>query len=172
MGLFDSIAGNVLGSVLGGNKDGGSNPLGSILGAVMSGAGNHQEATSALGGILNAAGGIGGLMQKAQSMGLGDVVGSWVGKGANQAISGDQVTQLLGSDAVGGIASKFGIDMAQAAPLIASMLPVIIDKLTPHGEVTEEAHSGDALQSALGGLLGGGGLSSILGAVMGGNKPA
>ncbi len=172
MGLFDSIAGNVLGSVLGGQQGGGNNPLGNILGAVLSG-GSQQEASSAVGNIINASGGIGGLLEKAKSMGMGDVVGSWIGKGENQPIDADQATQLLGEDAVAGVASKFGLDMKQAGPLIAAMLPVIIDKLTPHGEVNPEQHSGEGLQNAVSGLLSGGGLSSILASIMGGGgKPA
>ena len=169
MGLFDSIAGNVLGSMLGGNQ-GGSNPLSSLLGAVLGGGPSQQEATSALGGLINSAGGLDGLMQRAQTMGLGDVVGSWVGTGENKAINGDQVVQLLGGDAVQGLAGKFGLNLQQVAPLIAMMLPVIIDKLTPQGQVAPEANSGDGLQSALSGLLGGGGLQSLIGSVLGGPK--
>jgi uncharacterized protein YidB (DUF937 family) len=106
-------------------------------------------------------------------MGLGDVVNSWIGKGPNQPISGGQATQLLGKDAIEGVASKFGLDLSQAEPLIASMLPVIIDKLTPHGDVNEEEHSGEGLQTSLSGLFSGSGLSSILGSLMGGgSKPA
>jgi uncharacterized protein YidB (DUF937 family) len=172
MGLFDSIAGNVLGSVLGGNQNGGSNPLGSLLGSIMGGASSEKEATSAIGSVINASGGLGGLVEKAKSMGMGDVVGSWIGKGENQPISADQATQLLGNEAVQGVASKFGLDLKQVAPLIAGMLPVIIDKLTPHGEIKPDEHSGDALTSAIGGLLQGGGLQSILGSVLGGQKPA
>lgn len=172
MGLFDSIAGNLLGGMLGGNQ-GGSNPLGSLLGGLMGGAVDHQGAASTIGDVINSSGGISGLLQKAQSMGLGNVVSSWIGTGANQSISGDEVTQLLGGDAVRAAAAKFGLNVEQAKPLIASMLPVIIDKLTPRGEATDAEHSGDALQSALSGLLSNGGLQNILTSVLsGGARPA
>jgi uncharacterized protein YidB (DUF937 family) len=170
MGLFDSIAGNLLGSVLGGNQQGG-NPLGSLLGSILSGK-TEQEAPAAISGVINASGGIGGLLEKAKGMGLGDVVGSWIGKGENQPINADQATQLLGNDAVKQVATKFGLNLDQVAPLVAGMLPVIIDKLTPHGEVDHAQHSGDALTNAIGGLLQGGGLQNILGAVLSGQKPA
>lgn len=171
MGLFDSIAGNVLGSVLGGNQQGGGNPLGGLLGTLLSGSA-AQDAPSAISSVINASGGIGGLLEKAKSMGLGDVVGSWIGKGENQPISASQATQLLGSDAVKDVAAKFGLNLDQVSPLIAGMLPVIIDKLTPHGEVNADQHSGDALTSAISGLMQGGGLQDILGSVLGGQKPA
>jgi len=127
MGLFDSIAGNVLGSVLGGNQDG-SNPLASVIGSVMSG---KADLGGSMSTILNESGGLEGLKQKAEQMGLGSVVGSWIGTGENQPISGDQAVSLLGQDTVQQMAQKFGIDLGQAGPLIATVLPLIIDKLRP-----------------------------------------
>ena len=145
--------------------------MGGLLGTLLGGAG-AQEAPSAISSVINASGGVGGLLEKAKSMGLGDVVGSWVGKGENQPISASQATQLLGSDAVKDVAAKFGLNLDQVSPLIAGMLPVIIDKLTPHGEVKPDADSGDALTGAISGLMQGGGLQDILGAVLSGQKPA
>jgi hypothetical protein len=107
---------------------------------------------------------------RAQQMGLGDVVSSWVGGGANQAIQPEQVGGLLGNDAIQAVASKFGINAAQAGPLIAAVLPTIIDKLTPKGEANDAEHGPDGIQGAVAGLLQGGGLTSILGSLMGGNK--
>jgi len=167
MGLFDSIAGNLMGSILGGQNGG----LGKLASDMMSG--NHGETSSALSGLLGSVGGIQGLVQKANEAGLGGVVSSWVGSGPNQPIDASQVTQLLGNETVKGIATKFGLDVNQAAPLVASMLPVIIDKLTPHGEIPADGgHSAEAIQSVLGGLTSGGGLTSLLGGLLGGNKPA
>ena len=164
MGLFDSIAGNVLGSVLGGNQDG-NNPLASVIGSVMSGKADLGGSMSA---VLNQAGGLEGLKQKAEQMGLGSMVGSWIGTGENQPISGDQAVSLLGQDTVQQMAQKFGIDLGQAGPLIATVLPLIIDKLTPKGAVEPGASQGAGLEQAIGGLMSGGGLASILGGLMGG----
>jgi uncharacterized protein YidB (DUF937 family) len=54
-----------------------------------------------------------GLLQRAVSLiaspevgGLGDVAGSWVGKGANLPVSGEQVINALGSDKIREIASN------------------------------------------------------------------
>jgi uncharacterized protein YidB (DUF937 family) len=152
--------------MLGGNSAS-AGGLGNLLGGLLSGA-NHQEAASTVSSVINAHGGIGGLLEKAKSVGLGDAVNSWIGKGENQSINADQVTQLLGNETVQGIASKFGLNLQQAGPLLASMLPVIIDKLTPHGEVHPDQHSGAGLETAVSGLLQGGGLASILGGLMGG----
>ena len=156
-----------MGSILGGSSSG----LGKLASDVMSG--NHGDLSAEVSGLLGSVGGIQGLLQKANDAGLGGVVSSWVGSGPNQQIDASQVTQLLGNDTVKGIAAKFGIDVNQAAPLVAGMLPVIVDKLTPNGEVPTDntAHSPDAIASILGGLTKGGGLTSMLGGLLGGNKP-
>ena len=157
-----------MGSILGGGQSGG---LAKLAADAMSG--NHGDLSSSVSGLLGSVGGIQGLLQKANDAGLGGVVSSWVGTGPNQAIDASQVTQLLGNDTVKGIASKFGIDVNQAAPLVAGMLPVIVDKLTPHGEVPADGgHSADAISSVLSGLTQGGGLTSMLGGLLGGSKPA
>ena len=80
-------------------------------------------------------GGLQGLIQKFHSNGLGDLVNSWVGPGANQAISGNQIAQVLGQDRLAAIASKFGMQPDQISGLVAQHLPGIISKLTSSGTV-------------------------------------
>lgn len=53
-------------------------------------------------------------------------------------ITADQITHVLGSDAVKNLAAKAGISPDQAGSQLASLLPGLIDKLTPNG------HTGDA----------------------------
>lgn len=92
--------------------------------------------------IQNQPGGLDGLVQSFQQKGLGDVVSSWVSSGKNLPISADQITHVLGSDAVKNMAAKAGISPDQVSTQLSSLLPGLIDKLTPNG------HTGDA-----GGLL-------------------
>lgn len=164
MGLFDSIAGNVLGSVLGGDKKG-DNPLAAIISSVMSGQGDLGGSMST---VLNQAGGLEGLRAKAIEMGLGGAVESWVGLGENLPITGEQAVSLLGNDAVSQMAQRFGIDVGQAGPLIAKVLPMIIDKLTPGGKIDPSTQQGSGLEQAIGSLMSGGGLAGILGRLMSG----
>jgi len=89
------------------------------------------------------------LLCKFGAGGLGDVAQSWVGKGANLPVSGEQIKSVLGSDAVSGIASKLGISPDQAASKVAGILPGVIDKLTPDGVVPDP----EALSQKLTGLL-------------------
>lgn len=133
MGLFDGLVGQVLGG----------------LGQ------NHGASEDMVHHVLGMLGGQGGsglaqLLQLAQSKGLGDVIGSWVGTGQNLPIDPQQLIGLLGNDQIGAMASKFGLSHGAAASQLANLLPVVIDKMTPTGEVP----SSDVLSQGLGGLLG------------------
>ena len=113
-----------------------------LAGQALSSGGNSNPLLSGVLGMLqNQEGSIGGLVQAFQQKGLGEVAASWVGKGENLPISGDQLQSVLGSDMVSGLASKFGISQDQ----IAQMLPQVVDQLTPNGQV--EAGGFDASQA-------------------------
>lgn len=148
MGLLDAVLGAVT------NKSqGGGGGLQDIIGMVSN---NPQllEFASSLLGNDGGVGGLGGLMAKFQQAGLGDVIGSWVGSGQNQAISGDQLTQVLGSDSLSGLASKLGVNTDEVAGQLSNILPGLVDKLTPGGHAPSEGlgNSGDLL-GALGSLF-------------------
>ncbi len=134
MGLFDSVMGAVNGQM---QQQGG---LASVLGGLLS---NHGEV-----------GGLTGLVEKFNQAGMGDLVGSWIGHGENLPISAGQISSVLGSDVVAGIAGRLGVDPERAAGQLSQMLPGLIDKLTPHG-VAPAGGLGSAgdLMGMLGGLL-------------------
>ena len=94
-------------------------------------------------------GGLPGLISKFEKGGLGEIVSSWVGTGANAPISGDQITNTLGIDKIRDIAGKLGMSDNQVSDALASLLPQIVDKLTPNGKVPD----GDTLEQTLGSLL-------------------
>jgi hypothetical protein len=60
-----------------------------------------------------------------------------VGRDAATKVSGDQISNALGADKVQDIAGKLGVSGNQVSDGLASLLPQIIDKLTPHGQVPE-----------------------------------
>lgn len=132
MGLLDSI----LGQVLGGTQ---AQPQGGAVGSL--GAGSPADLSGlagAFGGLLannGEQGGLGGLISKFEQAGLGQVANSWVSKGENLPISGSQLNEVLGSDAVAGIAQKLGVNSATLLPMLATLLPTLVDHLTPHGQV-------------------------------------
>jgi uncharacterized protein YidB (DUF937 family) len=82
-------------------------------------------------------GGLQGLIQSFQQGGLGDIVNSWVSKGQNLPISAEQLQSVLGGSSLGNIASQLGMNQEEASGSLASMLPQLIDSLTPNGEVPQ-----------------------------------
>jgi uncharacterized protein YidB (DUF937 family) len=129
--------------------------LDSILGAVSgkSDTGGAAQLIGVLGGLLAQSGGLQGLANKFSQSGQGNVFSSWVGMGENEAISANQVQNALGSDQVNALATKLGVDPAQASNFLAEYLPKIVDKLTPAGKVDPNADHQQGLAALLPSLL-------------------
>ncbi len=123
-----------------------SDAFSALQGATQGGQGSLAQEAMSL--ISQQPGGLSGLLQQFESNGLGSAVQSWVGNGANQSVSGDDIQQALGSDVVQQLAGKLGIDPAQAASGLSQVLPHLVDHLTPNGQVPE----GDMLSEGLGAL--------------------
>lgn len=117
MGLFDSVAGAILGK-LGGES---GNPM---LQIAMN--------------LLNENGGLSGVLDKFKESGLTEEAASWVSKGENMPISAEQITQVLGSGAVADMAAKFGLSSEDISGKLAEYLPGVVDQLTPDGEVPSD----------------------------------
>lgn len=136
MGILDELGKNL--GMGGQQQPGGPQPTGGGQGALL----------QALMGLL-AGGGLQQIVSSFQQKGLGDVVGSWISTGANKPVSPDQVQQALGPDQLGRLSQQTGVDQGAIAGQLSSLLPGLVDKLTPDGTVPE----GGALQDKLGGLL-------------------
>ena len=112
--------------------------LDSLLGSVLGG-GDKQNALVQIATNLianNSSGnGLAGLAQQFEQQGLGHLMQSWIGTGANQPITPDQVHQVLGAEQVRQFAQQHGLQGSQVTTALAALLPQIIDKLTPHGQV-------------------------------------
>jgi uncharacterized protein YidB (DUF937 family) len=68
-------------------------------------AGPQPKSDEGSGGLL---GGLGGLLQRLQKGGLGDVASSWVGNGQNQPMSPNKLGPALGSDIIKTLAQRSG----------------------------------------------------------------
>jgi uncharacterized protein YidB (DUF937 family) len=106
------------------------------LGSVLSSSSNPL-ASSVMQMINNQPGGLSGLVQQFHDKGLGSLVSSWVSTGQNLPISADQIQHALGSDQVKELAAKAGISPEAASSHLAQLLPMLVDKLTPNGQVPE-----------------------------------
>ena len=116
MGLLDSVVG-ALGQAQGGAQ-GGAQPA--LLDAVAGLLGN---------------GGLQDMVAKFEQGGLGHLIGSWIGSGQNLPITPDQLHQVLGSDTIAGLAQQLGVSHGDVAAQLAQLLPQVVDKLTPQGQV-------------------------------------
>lgn len=119
----------------------------SILSTIMGSAEQHpelnQEQHSSLVQtalqMFGSHAGISGLLQNAQSQGMGNIVQSWIGNGKNQPIDASQTEGLVGQDRINQLASRAGVSSGVASSALSRILPVIVDKLTPQGRLSQAA---------------------------------
>ena len=93
------------------------------------------EMVTVVNSFIQQLGGIQGIAAQMEKQGLGATVQSWIGTGANQPISPDQVHQVFGSGVLAQMAAKAGMNPQDLAQKLSQVLPTAIDKLTPEGRV-------------------------------------
>jgi uncharacterized protein YidB (DUF937 family) len=133
MGLLDELLGGVMGGMSGsgpGAQQQQQNPL--VLIALQ---------------MLQQNGGLQGMLSKFQQAGYGAQADSWVSTGQNMPISADALQQVLGQGQLGQIAQQLGMSRGDAAGGLASMLPQMVDRMTPQGQVP--ADDNDIVAQAL-----------------------
>jgi uncharacterized protein YidB (DUF937 family) len=140
MGLLDGLVGNVIGSMLSGNQA--QDPLGSVSSRL--GGGNQAQSGNLLLqlalSMLRQNGGLEGVLNKFRQGGLAQHADSWVSTGQNMNISTDQLQQVFGSSAISDLASQLGMPEDQAGSAMAQLLPDVINRLTPEGQVSETSN--------------------------------
>ena len=128
MGILESVIGNLLG----GSQGGASSPLGSVLSSVL---GGNQAGGVGSGGM---AGGLGGLLSQFQQAGLGNIAQSWIGNGANQPVSPQQLQNVFGENQVQDMANQAGMPKGDFLSQLSQHLPHAVDQMTPGGQVPDE----------------------------------
>jgi len=98
--------------------------LGGIVGAGM---------VSVINGILEQHGGLQGVVNQFEQNGLGSTIQSWVGTGANQPISPDDVHRVVGPELLQQLAAKSGLSVQDLAQKLSQVLPHAVDQMTPGG---------------------------------------
>ena len=121
MGILDSVIGGLLGG--GGN----SSPMGGILMNLLGG--------NRMGGM---GGGLGGLVSQFEQAGLGHLAQSWVGNGANQPVSPQQLQTVFGQDQVQTMAGQAGMQPQDFLSQLSQHLPDAVHGMTPNGQVPDE----------------------------------
>jgi uncharacterized protein YidB (DUF937 family) len=92
-----------------------------LLGQFMGGGGQGGQAN------------LQGLVSQLEQAGLGDQVQSWVSGGPNQPVTGKQIQEALGTSNLDQIASQAGLPPEEAANDLATMLPEVVNAVTPNG---------------------------------------
>ncbi len=118
--------------------------------AMSSGGGKNALLEVVMGILQKQEGGLGGLVQAFQNKGLGDIASSWVGAGQNLPVSSEQLQSVLGSDMVSGLAARLGMSPGDMSGQLSQLLPQVVDRLTPNGQI----EGGADLSGAMGMLQG------------------
>lgn len=145
-----SILDSILGSLTGGGQNQGGSPIASVLGGLLGGGNQGGQGSNqgsggggiggALAGMLGGGGGGGGgglqgLLGQFHNAGLGSVAQSWVGQGANQSISPDQVRSAFGDQQIQQMSQQSGMPQQDLLSQLAQHLPSVVDRMTPNGQM-------------------------------------
>ena len=124
----------------------------SIIGTAAERFGLSSEKSSgllaALLGLITTSG-FSGFLDRFRDAGLGDTVNSWITTSGNTPLSNEQLESALGEDTIVSLADQAEVERATATSAMASMIPSVVDTLTPDGEVPDET----TLLSRIGGFL-------------------
>ncbi|MDF5874436.1 YidB family protein [Pseudomonas aeruginosa] len=132
-GLLGSL-GSILGGAGGGAASGG---LGGVLGDLLGGAagGAGQAAPGVEAGSL---GGLGGLFQMLQNAGLGDALEFLDRRWAEPVgVGGGHFPGLRRRSIARQLADSAGVSQGEAAEHLSSLLPELVNKLTPDGQAPQ-----------------------------------
>jgi uncharacterized protein YidB (DUF937 family) len=127
MGLLDSV----IGGLMSGSPGGGASPMAGVL---MNLLGGNQASMGGAG----VAGGLGGLVSSFEQAGLGRIMQSWIGTGANQPVSPQQLQSVFGEDQVHSMASQAGMEPHDFLSQLSQHLPNAVNGMTPEGHVPYE----------------------------------
>jgi uncharacterized protein YidB (DUF937 family) len=96
---------------------------------------------------------IGALVSQFGSGDLASMVGSWLGDGDNDSITGTNIIDALGSDKVASFASELGIDTNKASEGLAGMIPELINKNSSGGSLLDSVGGAGGVASLVGKLF-------------------
>ncbi len=113
-----------------------------VLGKVSTVFGNPEQANGVFKLVMELLnkpeiGGISGLIKTFDEKGFGGIIASWVGTGENLPISAEQIKQILGGGELEKISGDTSLPVDNVSSDLAKLLPLVIDKLTPNGEVAD-----------------------------------
>ncbi|MCP9486563.1 MAG: YidB family protein [Gaiellaceae bacterium MAG52_C11] len=130
--------GDLLGGILGGGSRGGSLAGGGLGGNPM------LRMLLPMVASMLANGGLEKVLSGLQAKGKTAETDSWVSTGENQPVAGEDIRVAVGDDEITSIADKLGVSKDEAATAVATVLPDVVDQVSPNGELPPD----DELESA------------------------
>ena len=166
-GGLGGILGSVLGGLGGGQQQSQQGGLGEILGSVLGslGGGQQNQAPQANGfnasslliavvplilGWIQSNGGLQGALAKLQGAGLGNQVRSWVDPSqGNGNVDLQQIQSLFNGQEIEQVAQQAQVPTTEVYGAISTVLPQIIDSLTPQGDATDHGEANSDIQNVM-----------------------
>ncbi|GAB3652673.1 YidB family protein [Ramlibacter alkalitolerans] len=84
-------------------------------------------------------GGMNAVVDKFRDKGLHRQAQSWMSSGDNDPIDGQAVEQVVGREELRQMAERLGVPEEQVAQAFAEIMPEMVDKMTPDGQLPHEA---------------------------------
>ena len=117
MGLFDEFARQIAGAVQALTE------------------GNTPRLAQGLLDMLQDRGGLDGLVRTFREQHLEELIASWISTGPNRPITPEQLARVLDPEQLGELSRQAGIAMTRLPEALAALLPTMVDRLTPDGEI-------------------------------------
>ena len=92
-------------------------------------------------------GGIGAVLDRFRQKGFGPQADSWVSTGPNAALKAEEVDEVVGGQELSRLSQQLGVPEREVALGLADILPEMVDRLSPEGQLPPEAD--EALDSGL-----------------------
>lgn len=119
MGLFDEFAQQIAGAVQALTE------------------GNTPRLARGLLDMLQERGGLDGLVRTFREQHLEELIASWISTGPNRPITTEQLARVLDPEQLGELSRRAGIAMTRLPEALAALLPAMVDRLTPDGEIPD-----------------------------------
>ena len=161
---FGGILGSVLGQLGGQSQQSNTGGLGGILGSVLGQFGGQSQGYNAGGGSqlliavlplvlawVQKQGGLQGALDSLKGQGLTSQVEDWVstGVGDNAAVDPQQIQSLFSDAEIEQVAQQAQAPKQDVLSAISTVLPQIIDSLTPQGEQTSSTEANSDIANVM-----------------------
>ncbi len=161
---FGGILGSVLGQLGGQSQQSNTGGLGGILGSVLGQFGGQSQGSNAGGGSqlliavlplvlawVQKQGGLQGALDSLKGQGLTRQAEDWVstGEGDNAVVDPQQIQNLFSDAEIEQVAQQAQAPKQDVLSAISTVLPQIIDSLTPQGEQTSNTEANSDIANVM-----------------------